>query len=68
MTYIEESVGRSVAPAFEALDTDELRAAVRGQLFTPAEDGYEEAARIWNAAHDGRRPALVVRAARVPPT
>ncbi|HSP71668.1 MAG TPA: FAD-binding oxidoreductase [Gaiellaceae bacterium] len=28
---------------------------------TPADDGYAEACRIWNGAHDGHRPALVVR-------
>jgi FAD/FMN-containing dehydrogenase len=59
MTYIEEDVVRTLAP--EALNTDELRSAVRGDVFTPGEDGYAEASRIWNGTHDGRRPALVVR-------
>jgi FAD/FMN-containing dehydrogenase len=39
----------------------ELREAVRGEIVTPADPGYAEACRIWNGAHDGRRPALVVR-------
>jgi len=39
----------------------ELREAVRGEIVTPADSGYAEASRIWNGAHDGRRPALVVR-------
>jgi len=41
----------------------ELREAVRGEIFTPGDDGYAEAARAWNGAHDDRRPALVVRCA-----
>src|SRR6266542_35192 len=44
----------------EATDK-ELREAVRGEIVTPADSGYAEASRIWNGAHDGRRPALVVR-------
>jgi FAD/FMN-containing dehydrogenase len=55
MTYIQESVGRASLP-----DIDELRSTVRGQVFAEGDDGYAEAARIWNGAHDGRRPALVV--------
>jgi FAD/FMN-containing dehydrogenase len=39
----------------------ELREAVRGEIVTPNDDGYEEACRVWNGAHDGRRPALIVR-------
>src|SRR6185312_16341320 len=55
MTYIQESVGASLP------DIDELRSAVRGQVFAEGDDGYAEAARIWNGAHDGARPAVVVR-------
>jgi FAD/FMN-containing dehydrogenase len=39
----------------------ELREAVRGEIVTPDDDGYAEASRIWNGAHDGRRPAVIVR-------
>src|SRR4051812_15707273 len=41
----------------------ELRETVRGQVLTPGEDGFAEAAKIWNGAHDARRPALIVRCA-----
>jgi FAD/FMN-containing dehydrogenase len=58
MTYTDEAVGRESMP--EAIISDELRTAVRGEVFAPGDDGYEEAARIWNGAHDGRRPALVI--------
>ena len=38
----------------------ELRESVRGEILAPDTDGYEEACRIWNGAHDGQRPALIV--------
>jgi FAD/FMN-containing dehydrogenase len=41
----------------------ELREAVQGEIVTPEDDGYAEASRIWNGAHDGHMPALVVRCA-----
>jgi FAD/FMN-containing dehydrogenase len=59
MTIIEESPGRDLAP--EPIDIDELRGAVRGEVLVAGDHGYEEAARVWNGAHDGRRPALVAR-------
>ena len=39
----------------------ELRETVRGTVLTETDDGYEEACRIWNGAHDGKRPAVIVR-------
>ena len=39
----------------------ELAEAVRGDVIGPGDPGYDEARAIWNGAHDGRRPALVVR-------
>ena len=37
-----------------------LRDTFRGEIVTPDDKGYDEARRLWNAAHD-RRPAVVVR-------
>lgn len=37
-----------------------LRAAFSGEIVTPADDGYDEARRLWNAMFD-RMPAAVVR-------
>ncbi|MDQ3689498.1 MAG: FAD-binding protein, partial [Chloroflexota bacterium] len=37
-----------------------LRAAFSGEIVTPADDGYDEARRLWNAMFD-RRPAVLVR-------
>ena len=39
---------------------DELRAALRGQLLLPGQDGYDAARKVWNGAFD-RRPALIAR-------
>jgi FAD/FMN-containing dehydrogenase len=38
----------------------ELQAAVRGSVIRPADDNYDEARAVWNAAHD-KRPALIIR-------
>ena len=38
----------------------ELREAIRGRVLRPGDDGYVEAARIWNGSFDDRRPAVIV--------
>lgn len=40
----------------------QLRAALRGTLLRPDEEGYEETRRVWNGAID-RRPGLIARCA-----
>ena len=37
-----------------------LRTAFPGEVVLPADDGYDEARRLWNGIHD-RRPAVIVR-------
>jgi FAD/FMN-containing dehydrogenase len=54
-------MSHTIAPALGEATIQELRAAVKGQIITPDDDGYSEASSVWNGAHDGRRPALVVR-------
>jgi FAD/FMN-containing dehydrogenase len=54
-------MSKTMATVLGEATVQELRDAVRGEVFTPADGGYAEAARIWNGMHDGRRPALVVR-------
>jgi FAD/FMN-containing dehydrogenase len=44
------------------LTTDQLRAQVRGDVVEPADEGYEQARRVYNAMID-RRPAMIVRCA-----
>jgi FAD/FMN-containing dehydrogenase len=43
-------------------DVDDLRAALRGELITPGQAGYDAARRLWNPSFD-RKPALIVRCA-----
>jgi hypothetical protein len=45
-----------------ARDIEDLRAALRGRLLLPGQNGYDEARRVWNGAFD-RRPALIARCA-----
>ncbi len=43
-------------------DIGDLRAAMRGQLLVPGQEGYDAARRVWNGAFD-RKPALIARCA-----
>ena len=54
-------MSHTIAPVLGEATIQELRESMRGQVVTSADDGYAEACRIWNGAHDGRFPALVVR-------
>ena len=46
----------------KASEIDELRAAMRGEVLLPGQEGYDAARRVWNGAFD-RRPALIARCA-----
>jgi FAD/FMN-containing dehydrogenase len=54
-------MSHTIAPVLGEATVQELREAVRGEILTPGDDGYADASRIWNGAHDGHRPALIVR-------
>jgi FAD/FMN-containing dehydrogenase len=54
-------MSQTITPTLGEATIQELREAVRGDVVTPADDGYDEAHRIWNATHDERRPAVIVR-------
>src|SRR4030042_5251500 len=41
-----------------------FKAALRGKLFRPNDEGYDEARRVWNGMID-RRPVAIVRCAGV---
>jgi FAD/FMN-containing dehydrogenase len=51
----------TLTPILGEATIQELREAVRGEVLAPGDDGYDEARKAWNGAHDGRTPALVVR-------
>ncbi len=53
----------TIAPILGEATIQELREAVRGEVIARGDDGYVEACRVWNGAHDDRRPALIVRCA-----
>jgi hypothetical protein len=53
----------TVAPVLGEATLEELRQAARGEVLMPPDEGYEEASRIWNGVHDGRRPPVIVRCA-----
>jgi len=44
----------------QASDIDDLRAAMRGEVLTAGQDGYDSARRVWNGAFD-RKPAVIAR-------
>jgi FAD/FMN-containing dehydrogenase len=54
-------VSHTIAPVLGEATVQELREAVRGELVTPDDIGYADGRRVWNGAHDDRRPALIVR-------
>jgi FAD/FMN-containing dehydrogenase len=54
-------MSQTMAPVLGEATIQELREAVRGEILTASDEGYLEAARIWNGAYNGRRPALVAR-------
>ena len=56
-------MSQAITPVLGEATVQELREAVRGTIITPGDDGYAEASRIWNGAHDNRMPALIVRCA-----
>ena len=64
MSSIEIATNKDSSAAIEQETIDALKADLRGCLLLPADQGYDEARRIWNGMID-RRPALIVRCAGV---
>ena len=54
-------MSHTISPVLGQATIQELRESVRGEVLTPTDHGYAEASRVWNGAHDGHTPALVVR-------
>jgi hypothetical protein len=59
MAFIEQSSLETDSSARASVAVEELRSVVSGAIVAQNDHGYEEASRIWNGAHDGRRPAVV---------
>jgi FAD/FMN-containing dehydrogenase len=57
----EDTMSHTTTPIVEDAVVGQLREAVRGEIFTPDNEGYAEASSVWNGAHAGRKPALIVR-------
>jgi FAD/FMN-containing dehydrogenase len=55
----------TASPVIGEATVQELREAVRGEVFAPGDEAYEEACKIWNGMFDDRRPAVIVRCAGV---
>jgi FAD/FMN-containing dehydrogenase len=51
----------TIEPLLEHERVAELRDVVRGEILIAEDEGYDEAAKVWNGAHDGHRPAVIVR-------
>jgi len=58
----EAQMTEMLAPVLGEATVQELRDALRGQLFLPGDDGYTEAKQVWNGAHDALMPAAVASA------
>src|SRR5919201_2249108 len=54
-------MSQTIGPVLGEATVQELREAVRGEVVTPVDDRYAEAAPASSGAYDDRRPALVVR-------
>ena len=50
-------------PTLAGGEIAELREAIRGAVFAPGDEGYDDARKIWNGMFDDVYPALVVRCA-----
>jgi FAD/FMN-containing dehydrogenase len=51
----------TLAPVLGEASVQELRDALRGELLQPGDEGYDEARRLWNGAHDASEPAVIAR-------
>lgn len=61
---VEQTVANASGDRIDSTATEEFRAGIRGPVFAPGDDGYDDARKIWNAMID-RRPALIARCSGV---
>jgi FAD/FMN-containing dehydrogenase len=60
MTYTERAAAPAILP--DRAGVASLMTGIRGVVFRPQDDGYDEARKVWNGMID-RHPALIVRCA-----
>ena len=60
MTHTERAAAPTILP--DRTGVASLMAGIRGVVFRPGDDGYNEARKVWNGMID-RHPALIVRCA-----
>src|SRR4051812_18869415 len=54
-------MSHTIAPVLGEATIQDLREAIRGEILTSGDDGYDPASGVWNGAHAGHTPALIVR-------
>lgn len=57
---VEQTIVNATGDAVDGAAVEEFRQSIRGPVFAPGDDGYDDARKIWNAMID-RHPALIVR-------
>jgi FAD/FMN-containing dehydrogenase len=60
MTHTDRAAAPAILP--DRTGVASLTAGIRGVVFRPGDDGYDEARKVWNGTID-RHPALIVRCA-----
>src|SRR3954451_22301726 len=54
-------MSHTIAPVLGEATIQDLREAIRGEILTSGDDGYDAASAVWNGAHAGHTPALIIR-------
>jgi FAD/FMN-containing dehydrogenase len=64
MVELQITTTTGTQAALEATAVEELKESLRGRLLRTADDGYDQARKVWNGMTD-KRPALIIQCAGV---